>query len=63
MGEIYGNIRKWYVDCPSGETKIFLIHGTGHFSDEYNVLGNFGDKYDKVKPTKDHGNHLIPKKN
>ena len=33
---------KIYVDYPEGNSKpICLIHGPGHSSDEYNVLGDF----------------------
>ena len=40
--------------------KTYLIHGPRHSSDECKVLGDFGDKYAKSNPTKDHGNHPIP---
>ena len=45
-----------------GESKACLIHGPRHYSDECKVLGNFGDKYTKSKPTKEHGNRPVPRK-
>ena len=39
--------------------KICFIHGPGHSSGEFKVLGDFGDEYAEIKPTKDHGNHPI----
>ena len=56
MGESDGKCRKRYVDCLSG-----IIHSHGHYSDECKVLGDFGDKYVKYKPTKDSGNHTVPR--
>ena len=32
-----------------------LIHGPGNSSDECKVLGDFGSRYSKSRPTKDHG--------
>ena len=59
-------VRRWkaqkkYVDCPSGEMKIYIIHGPGHSSNECKVLVDFGAKYAKGKPTKDRGNHSVPR--
>ena len=39
-----------------------LIHVPGNSSDEYKILGDFGNKYDKVGPTKDHGHEPEIKK-
>ena len=33
-----------------------------HSSDEFKVLGDFGSKYAKIRPTKDRGNDPIPRK-
>ena len=62
MGESAGKWRKQYVYCPAGEIKTCLIHGLQHSSDECKVLVDFGAKYAKGKPTKDHGNNPVPKK-
>ena len=62
MGESAGKRWKGCVDCSKSELKTFLIHGTIHSSDECIVLWDFGSKYAKVKPTKEHGNHPIPGK-
>ena len=40
-----------YVDHPRDGSKLtFLIHASGHSSDEYNVLNDFGPKYAKESP-------------
>ena len=39
-----------------------IIHGPGNSSDECKVLGDFGYKYDIIRPTKDRGNYLANKK-
>ena len=62
MGESSDNNIKQYVDCPLGESKTCLIHGPGNYSDECKVLGDFGAKYPKGKPTKYHGNIHLPRK-
>ena len=59
MGESSGKQRKRYVDLPSVESKIYLIHGPGYCSDECKVLGDFGDKYPNGKTTMDRGNHPV----
>ena len=51
---------KIYVDYPKGESKTCLIHGPRNSSDECKVLGDFGSKYVKSRPTKDHGNDPLP---
>ena len=61
-GEISGKHLKIYVDILNRESKTCLIHDSRNSSDECKVLGDFGDKYDKIKPTNDHGNHPIPRK-
>ena len=53
--------RKIYVYCLSGKSKICLIQGHGHYSDECKVLGDFGAKYVKGKPPKDCGNNTVPR--
>ena len=60
MSESTGNIRKRYVDHPSGESKTCLIHGPKHSSNGCKVLGYFGSKYVKGNPTNEIGNHTIP---
>ena len=62
MDEIAGKHRKRYVDCLSSESKTCLIHGPGHSHDKWKVLGDFGAKYAKGKPTKDHRNYPVPRK-
>ena len=53
MNKSYGNHRKIYVDYPKGNSKpTCLTHGPGHSSDECKVLGDFGFKYIKFRPTK-----------
>ena len=53
--------RKLYVDRPSGESKICLIHCPGHSSNECKVLGDLGAKYAKGDPTEDHDNYPVPR--
>ena len=61
IGVSVGKRRKRYVYRLSGELKTCLIHGPGHSSDEFKVLGNFGAKCAKGKPNKDRGNHPLPR--
>ena len=61
MGERDGKRKKRYVDRPTGQSKTCLIHGPVHSSDKCKILGDFGAKYTKGKPTKGHGNHPIPR--
>ena len=61
-GESAGKHQKRYVDFLKSESKTYLIHGPGNYSDKCKVLGEFGDKYTNSKPTKGNGNHPIPKK-
>ena len=61
MGGSSGKRKKQYVDCPMGKSKTCLINGPRHSSDKCKVLGDFGAKYAKGNPTKDHGNHPIPR--
>ena len=42
-----------------GESKICIIHGAGHCSDECKGLGDFGAKYTKGDLTKDRGNYPL----
>ena len=56
MSESSDKRRKIYVDNPKGESKsTCLIHGPGHSSDKYKVLGNFGSKYSKIRHTDNRG--------
>ena len=61
MGESAGNHRKRYVDLPLGESKICLINSPRHYYDECKVPGDLRAKYAKSKPTKDRGNHPVPR--
>ena len=48
--------RKCYVDYPKGKYKpTCLIHGPGHSSDKYKVLGDFGSNYAKIRHTNNRG--------
>ena len=57
-GKSAGRRRNIYVDRSERKSKTCLIHGPGYSSDECKVLGDFGAKYAKGKPTKDHGNRI-----
>ena len=57
-----GKQRQRYVDNPTGKSKTFLIHILRHSSELCKVLGDFGTKYAKVRPTKYHGNIPVPRK-
>ena len=61
--ESAGRHRKQYVDRSMKELKTCFVHGPGHSPDGCKVLGDFGAKYAKGKPTEDHGNHTMPSKN
>ena len=52
--------RKRYVDNPKSTSKIYMIHGSGHSSDECKALGEFGTKYTAAQPTKYRGRNPIP---
>ena len=53
MSESAGKFIKRYVVHPKDRSKrIFLILGIGHSSGECKVLGDFGSKYSKIRPTK-----------
>ena len=55
MSESAVKHRKMYVDHPRDISKLIcLIHGPGNSSDECKVLGDFGSRYSKSRPTKDH---------
>ena len=56
-GDISVKRRKKYVDCSKSELETCLIHDPGNYSDGCKVLGDFGDKYAKVKPNWVHINH------
>ena len=62
IDESAGKRRKQYVDRPSGESKICLIHGPGNSSDEWKVLGDIGANKPKGETTKYRGNHTIIRK-
>ena len=54
MIESAGKCRKRYVDNPKDRSKIIgLTHGPERSSDECEVLGDFGYKYSRIRPTKD----------
>ena len=54
MSKSSGERRKIYVDYQKGRSKTTcLVHGFGHLSVEWKVLGDFGSKYAKSRPTKD----------
>ena len=56
MSESAEKRRKIYVDYPKGKSKpTCLIHGPGHSSDKYKVLGDFGSKYSKIRHTNNRG--------
>ena len=50
------------MDRFKSKLKTCLIHGLGHSYGECKALGDFGAKYAKINPTKDHGNNPIPRK-
>ena len=60
--EISVNIRKRHVDSLTGKSKTCLIHSPGHSSEECKVLGDFGSKHAKIRPTKYHGSSSVPRK-
>ena len=54
MSESADKGRKVCVDhLKDISTPTCLIHGPGHSSDQCKVLGDFGSKYAKSRPTKD----------
>ena len=54
MSERAGKHRKIYVYHPKDISKTTcLVHGSGNQSDEWKVLGDFGSKYGKSRPTKE----------
>ena len=56
MSDSDGKFRKRYIYHPKYIPKpTCLIHGTGHSSYEYKVLGDFGSKYSKIRATKNRG--------
>ena len=51
MSESDGN---WYVDHKKYRSQLTcIIYGPGHSPYEYKVLGEFGTKYAKARPTRD----------
>ena len=55
MSEIIGNCIKIYVDHLKDISILTcLVRGPGNSSGECKVLGDFGSKYYKIRPTKDH---------
>ena len=55
MSESTGNNRKRYVDHLKDRSKLTcLVHGPRNTSYECKVLGEFGSKHSKVRPTRDH---------
>ena len=58
MSKSADKLRKRYIYHPKGKSKpTCLIHGPGNSSDECRVLGDFGSKYAKIRPTKDRGHY------
>ena len=63
MSESASKRSKRYVDYPKGKSEpACLINGPSHSSDESKVMGDFGSKYDKSRPTKDHGHNTANRK-
>ena len=56
-----GKCIKWYVDFPSVESKTCIFPLSQAFFFKCNILGDFGSKYAKGKPTNDRGNHPVPR--
>ena len=55
MSKSAGKCRKRYVDHPNDRSKLtYIFYGPGHSSDGFKVLGGFGSKYSKIRPTKDY---------
>ena len=62
MSESAGKRRKRYVDLKDRSKLTCLIHGPGHSPDECKVLGEFGSKYSKSRPTKYRGHEPTARK-
>ena len=63
ISEIAGKRIKSYVYHMKDRYKLTcLIHGPGYSSYECKVLRDFGSKYSKSRPTKDHRNEPTTKK-
>ena len=63
MSESSEKRRKRYVDNFDDRSKhTSLIYVPGNSSYEYRVLGDFGSKYSKRRPTKDRGNDNATRK-
>ena len=62
ISESAGKRRKRCVDRSKDRSRqTCLVHGPGCSSDEFKVLAGFGDKYSKIRPTKDHGHEPATK--
>ena len=61
-GEIADKRRKRHVDSPTGKSKICLIHGPGHSTEECKILGDLGTNYANIRPTKYRGSSPLPRK-
>ena len=59
MSESDGNCRKKIYRPSKGWVKTSLLHGPGNSSDECKVLGDFGSRYAKSRPTKYRGTNPI----
>ena len=56
MNESAGKCRKRYVYHPKDIYKLTcIINRPGNKPDKFKVLGDFGFKYSKIRPTKDRG--------
>ena len=60
--ESAGKRRKRHLDSPTGKSKTCLIHSPRYSSEEYNVLGDFRNKYANSRPTKNRGSSPVPRK-
>ena len=62
MSKSYGKRIKRYVDHPKGISKLsFLIHVLENSSEECEILGDYGSKYYKIRPTKYYGHETAAK--
>ena len=63
MSENAAKLREIYLDHPKDISKTTcIIHGPGHSSYEYKILGDFSSKYSKNNSTKDCGHYPVNRK-